>query len=493
MARLYLEKGYRPEGTKLDEIIGMLDITARNCNEEAINLLIKIYSDEAFSYKDLNKVYEYIKLGAVIGIPDKMYDLGVSFMGDKEEIFNAYKGLEWIEKAARKDHLPAIEYLLDAFNGEKYKDQEKLSEWSLVAARLHLDSEESYPLICDGLISVKAKEELKAYLIYVIENKGTNAVCALKTLFTEHFNGLIELDEKEYSLYSKRVFDYLKKSNDESVLPLQSIVHKLDLDFTPSKVEDEPILEGELFDKYYKYFWASGFNLFDLDQKDEVLNGLYAPMRIDCSFAEVRSKSVSEITGHDSFWDTVNNFFDLYVELCQRYSIRPIDFRRIEKDKLLPFIPSCLADSLGRDILRCFISLYQSGQDEITDCKQPISDDALLDVAERCTDTTIQLYLITFVEAHIEMEAVLLENLSIYKSYINDDMPFLSQKLNGYKERLDKLDIFNTLPEFNADFINNMMKSEIEEKTKEKGMDDDEFNRLLDEFIDNQLKENSDD
>lgn len=466
MARLYLEKGYRAEGVELDEIIRMLDVMARNSNEEAINFLIQIFSSEEYLCKDVNKVYEYIKLGAVIGIPDKMYEYGISFMGDKEEFFNVFKGLEWIEKAARKEYVPAVKYLLETFNGYMYRDDDKLMEWVHVATHLKLDSISVYHLVCKKLIEDNSKDELRDYLIHNVKCHSDNEISALRDLFLWYSKGIIELNDDEIDIYNERVLEILNKVNDESVLPLQSILYILDNDFDPSIVENQQVMDGELFEKYYKYFWSSELNLFDAEKKDNFLSHLYKPFIDDESFDHINMNIVSKVTLVSDFWNTANNFFDSYENLCKRFSVSPVMYKRIKKEDLYPFISCKIADSFGRDVVRCFISMFQTGQRDLLNCRQPISDEELLNVMEKTQDGDILLFLDYFIEVHIQIQEILIENKDYYVAYLNKDIQKLLKKINTYKERLDKLNIQNLLMVFDEHYINSIIYNE-EQKMKD--------------------------
>lgn len=85
--------------------------------------------------------------------------------------------------------------------------------------------------------------------------------------------------------------------------------------------------------------------------------------------------------------------------LCKRYSIAPQPFTRVERELLSPpFITSRTARQFGRDVVRCMVSLYATGQEDILKCRQPVSDEDILNAAEAygCTDETVQWLLIGY-------------------------------------------------------------------------------------------------
>lgn len=454
LARLYLEKEYRPENASLSEIVSMLDISARNGSEESLDALINIYSDENMGLKDSEKVYECIKLGAAIGLPEKMYKYGLSFMGEKEELFNGFKGLEWIEKAARKEYVPAVIYLIEAFSGDKYDDTDKLAEWCHVAARLHIDDDTTYTLVCRELVKAKAGNELKEYLTDIIENsKETMAIKALTDIFSKYSDGMLELNDEELEAYRTKAFKYLDTSNNDSITHLKRIAYKIDKDFKPFVVELNQILDGPLFEKYYNYFWAQNFKTNNLERKDLILSRLFAPIATTVSFDAVKELPLSSVSNAADFWDAPNYFFDYYEKACTRFSIPPVEYKRLEMDDLYPFISCQTAVNFGRDVLRCFLSLFSSHNDYIEQCSQPMSSDEILVVAEKCDNTDLQMLMIGFVEVNIEVEAVLLQADKLLKSYTQDQFDELAMELNTVRALLNAHDIENSLPEFEAQQI----------------------------------------
>lgn len=283
--------------------------------------------------------------------------------------------------------------------------------------------------------------------------------------------------------YYNMVLYFLHNSEDDRLLPLQSLLYILDKDFNPSEVEDNQIIEGESFEKYYKYFWRSELNFFDAEKKDNVLLQLYKPLINDKSFEQVKMEFVSKISGISDFWDVANNIFDTYENLCKMFSILPVAYNKLRKEDLYPFISCKTVDSYGRDIVKCFISMYKSRQCDILNCRQPISDEKLLEVAEKAHDEDVQLFLINFVEVHIELQEILLNNKKDYVAYLNNDIQKLLDRINRFKEKLDESGIQNALTAFDENHINSIVPPKDKNETNIDDMDDDEFNRLLEEFI----------
>lgn len=454
LARLYIDKEYRPEKIGLDDIIRMLDIAARGRNEEAINRLIEIYRSDKFGSKDSAKAEAYKKMGAAAEMADQMYDYGIKLMNGDETTFNPYKGLEMIEKAARKKKEQAVEFLIRTYKSGPHEDADKCREW----CRFGLDAN-----LLDRV--------LHALALYIV--------------LRDHFDATAELTDEELGDYSNKARKILSTQRNDG-LPLRQIAYRLDADFDPGQVENEAITEGEAFETYYDYFWA-----YDMDMRFVKRDGteFWDVLRQDKSYSEVITRRPDEL-GLDQFWNNPNEFFDTYEELCRRYSIVACTYTRIEPQEVLPYVQGGVAERFGRDVVRCMITLFRSGNEDIIKCRQPISDEKLLEVAERCKDDVVQLLLISYAEIRIEVSAI----FDFYKTmYWQENLlivPDAVDWLNDYRQRLTQLGIDHDIAPFEVD--GNDMRQQTKPKPElmadaPRTQEDDEFDRLLDEFIAREL------
>jgi hypothetical protein len=251
LAYLYSENKFRPDGITRSDVIDMLEVSARNGNSRALEILINMYSskDTEGDTMDSNKVKQYTKLGALIGFPNQMYQWGRSLMGDDEGGYNVYKGLEWIEKSARNGYEEAIEYLLLFFNEGKYKNKEKLIEWVYFAAWRHTHSVNVYPLICKVLANEDAINELKAYLIYNIKANTEHEIDALISLISLYSSGYIKLSDDEVGLCYIRAQKEVHKANDkDEVSLLDDLLNKLQERVSLTEIETEKALKSGMVD-----------------------------------------------------------------------------------------------------------------------------------------------------------------------------------------------------------------------------------------------------
>ena len=265
-------------------------------------------------------------------------------------------------------------------------------------------------------------------------------------------------------------------------MPLRAVAYRFDPEFDPRAVEDGCITEGPQFEKYHDYYWVCDMDMRRADAPDPEF---WEVLRDSEAYAAMRMRKAGEVSGEYAFWDNPNQFFDSYVELCKRYSIAPQPFMRVERELLSPpFITSRTARQFGRDVVRCMVSLYATGQEDILKCRQPVTDEQLLDIAEQSTDDTVQLLLIGYVESRFEIEGVFLWYNRLYRDGV------LNRKMaeewwSDYRGQLAKLGIGPEVPPAGAE--EKLQPAEAPDSGP--GTDDDEFDRLLDEFISRELNE----
>jgi hypothetical protein len=142
------------------------------------------------------------------------------------------------------------------------------------------------------------------------------------------------------------------------------------------------------------------------------------------------------------------------------------------------------------------LNLIRSGIAPFSGISITDSDEHILNIAEKEKDVTIQYYLICFVEMMIEADGAIIDSYDLWDSYINRKPEKIVSALNLYKKRLEEAGIKHNLPEFNEEYVNELIRkhpiNDIRDRMNSKDItpsDDDEFNRLLDEFLAKHLEE----
>lgn len=498
LGKLFLEYEYKPEEVKTEELAQMLEIEAHNSSEDALKYLTTIYSSEKYGMKNAQKEAECVKLGASLGYPEQMYSYGLSLMEEDGLKSNPYKGLQWIENAAHKDYIPAVTTLIQRYASGVYEDKDKLREWAEFAIAHKVCNEEILPVQLRYSENFDDSDVFKSFLLSALNAEMMSEASIAQitaNLLQHHYEHKWTLDDSSLKRCLDKVESY--RANFGYRTYFKDIFSHIYPDFNPQTVEKDV----DLFDDYYTCFRAVKAEV-DIEEQDCILEQLYQPMKQDSSYAESLEHSFQQVMGIASFWDnSYDEFISSYHNLCTRYEIEPETMPSLDKTKLMPYFPSTLAQYYNMQSLRCFLSLFSS-QCKASEKLHALTDEEILDHAEQETDEDLQLFLIEYVELHIEIEDVMTKNHSTCCAYKKGDAESLAEALNQHKKRLDALNIKNELPEFSKDNLPEISLSKCPKKAdrhpanatnEPDNNDDDEFSRLLDEFINSELNTTADD
>lgn len=494
LGKLFVEHGYKPEEVKTEELAQILEIQARNSDEDALKYLTTIYSDDKYGMKNKQKEAECVKLGASLGYPEQMYNYGLSFMGEDELKSNPYKGLQWIESAAYKEYIPAVTTLIQQYNSGIYEDRDKFKEWGEFAITHKMCHEEILPLLLRFGENFDDPEVFKSFLLFALDSsiKDETLVARITAkLLHHHFENKWTLDEPSLKRCLDKVDNYRENFGYHTYF--KDIFSHLYPGFNAQAVDNYKVKNADWFNDYYTYFRAINTEI-DVEEQDCILEQLYQPVKQDATYEESLKYTFQQIMNIASFWDNdYINFVDSYHNLCTKYELEPEIIPTLEKTKLMPYFPSTLAQYYNMQSLRCFLSL--SSCEAFEKLRTLKDDEEILDYAEQESDVDLQLFLIEYVELHIELDAIITKNHSIYCAYKKGNTEILIEALNQYRNRLNELNLENGLPEFTEDNLPeislskylNKSDSLISDATEESENDsDDEFDRLLAEFLNNE-------
>lgn len=494
LGKLFVEHGYKPEEVKIEELAQMLEIQARNSDKDALKYLTTIYTDDKYGMKNKQKEAECVKLGASLGYPEQMYNYGLSFMGEDELKSNPYKGLQWIESAAYKEYIPAVTTLIQQYNSGIYEDRDKFKEWGEFAITHNMCHEEILPLLLRFGENFDDPEVFKSFLLSALDSsiKDETLVARITAkLLHHHFENKWTLDEPSLKRCLDKVNSYRENFGYHTYF--KDIFSHIYPGFNAQAVDNYKVKNADWFNDYYTYFRAINTEI-DVEEQDCILEQLYQPVKQDSSYEESLKYTFQQIMNIASFWDNdYNNFVDSYHNLCTKYELEPEIIPPLEKTKLMPYFPSTLAQYYNMQSLRCFLSL--SSCEAFEKLRTLKDDEEILDYAEQESDVDLQLFLIEYVELHIELDAIITKNYSIYCAYKKGNTEILIEALNQYRNRLNELNLENGLPEFTEDNLPEISLSKrpkksdslISDATEESENDsDDEFDRLLAEFLNNE-------
>lgn len=516
LARLYVDHGHRPKDYKIENLITALEVCAKNADEECIKYLINIYTANSMGVEDpQQRIMEYERLGAQLGFEEYMHRFGLRFFNkEDQQNYNPYRGMQWIEKSAQKRHRASVLKLIE------------------ISGRDGIEPDSAtYEIWCDfalvnDMAPIKDKAFLnfiktstiykKEYSDYLLKRLGIKYESKTKSelyhmLNTGHPNEDRRIDLREY----ERILDNARHKIEEefSFGYAEGIMGDLYPDFDHKALENGSVAPDE--DALRKYYlMRADEHEIRLKEQDAVLDIIYSDIKSDPSFEEASAKGIDVFK--DDYWNkflTSKEGYSIirtYEDVCRENGLEKIEMLSFEPRKFYPVVSSGSVRALKSWCMASMLNLIRSGITPFSGISITDSDEHILDIAEKEKDLTIQCYLICFAEMMIEANGTIIDNYDLWDSYINRKPEKIVSALNLYKKRLEEAGIKHNLPEFNEEYVNELIRkhpiNDIRDRmnsytdesdedligTGSKGItpsDDDEFNRLLDEFLAKHLEE----
>lgn len=185
-----------------------------------------------------------------------------------------------------------------------------------------------------------------------------------------------------------------------------------------------------------------------LKSQDMLLQQLYAPFEeIDMVNEDVDT----ELLGKDEseLAQCLVNLTESYDIICHRYHISKKDIFTLETLRLFPYVKVKDLALLRQQGFRCLLSIKDITPAISDNFLNDLSDDkALLDVCEKIKDQDIQLFLISFVELNIDLDALEIDSLQLLRAYRSNNLAPLVDYLNAVMKRLTESGIKHYLPTF---------------------------------------------
>lgn len=190
-----------------------------------------------------------------------------------------------------------------------------------------------------------------------------------------------------------------------------------------------------------------------LNSQDMLLQQLYAPFQKydvtnDDIDAEMLGKDESELA------QCLVNLTESYDTICQLYHVPKKEIFTLQTLKLFPYIKVKNLALLRQQGFRCLLSVKDIDPAISKDYLHNLSDDkALLDVCENIRDQDLQLFLISFVELNIDLDALEIDSLQLLRAYRSNNLAALADHLNAFAKRLTKYGFKHELPIFTTENI----------------------------------------
>ena len=188
-----------------------------------------------------------------------------------------------------------------------------------------------------------------------------------------------------------------------------------------------------------------------LKSQDMLLQQLYAPFE---KFDMVNGDVDTELLGKDEseLAQCIVNLTESYDIICQHYHISKKDIFTLETLRLFPYIKVKDLALLRQQGFRCLLSVKDIDPVINDNYLNNLSDDkALLDVCENIRDQDLQLFLISFVELNIDLDALEIDSLQLLRAYRSNNLAPLADYLNAFTKRLTKYGFKHELPTFSTE------------------------------------------
>jgi len=513
---LFFEKNFRKDNKEEEELLEkeletILTLGAHNGEIDCLKYLIRLHSLQEFgqdvydfeTFKNSVTIQEDIRLGAELYFPEMMFYYGRLLLEESYFGYNPAKGAYIIFQSATNSYQDAIKFLLDYKKngiGRDDVDLEKIFTFAITQKFLEEDYLEE--LIQYGENNEKISTEFKEYLKAILNEKTVKirtTFKALNSLLSMTQKGESTLDDNEIIEYKKTIDLERSKGNLGYLSILRQCLHLLYKEYDEKQIFT---YYSTTNDTQRQLFYAANYandKEIDISQQDEFLEKLHELLRYDSSLALESNNYNNDIK---ELMQAIVNYQSSYRAICKKRDITPLEYNLPKSEYLFPYMPSSICSKISYDTFNLFLTL----RDYIPDIFDPMlpiirNDEQMLNYIEKLSsDQDLQLFLIELVEIKIDLEAVMLNNYALYKNYKENNKKTIVEYLNNFIEKYkDDVTANNypfteeNLPDFSKFKPNRIIdlndvyqqddaissKDTIEKNSS----DNEEFERLLDEFI----------
>jgi len=188
-----------------------------------------------------------------------------------------------------------------------------------------------------------------------------------------------------------------------------------------------------------------------VEQQEKLLQQLFAPAnRISINDRGINS----ELLSHDEseLAQCLVNFTESYRIICNRYCVPPENIFTLDTLNFFPYIKVTDLTLLRQQGLRCLLSVKDIEPAIRNNYLNNLRNDKiLLDICEQIKDQDMQLFLISFVELNIDIEALGITSLQLLSAYRSCNLVPHVEFLNAFVNRLTKAGIKHNLPQYTTE------------------------------------------
>ena len=509
----YRKKDKEEEALLEKELEEILTSGAQNGDLKSLKYLIRLHSLQEFekdeydfeNFKKSSKIQEDIKLGADIEYPEMMFYYGRLLLEESYTGYNPARGANLIfNSAIEGQYQDALQYLLDYKKHGIDRDDIDLDKifTSAISQKFIV---ENYidELLQFGENNENVTEEFKEYLTTILNNeeiKIRQTLKALNILLNKQQKGEFEVNGEDINKYKDLIDNERVKGNLGYLSLLRSNLQVLYKEYDAEHIYRNYSIST---DTQRQLFYAANYandKEVDIKEQDEFLERLHSMISYDESL-------ISDAYNHDNdvkeLMQAIVNYRSSYIATCKKRGITPLEYGLPKDEYQFPYMPSSVCVKIAFDTFNIFMNLRDS-MPEIYEPMFPIlrNDEEMLNYMETLgSDQDLQLFFIELIEIKIDIEAIMLKNFSLYKSYKENNkkpvVEYLNQIIEKYEDKVHSdqktyteenlPDISKVKPKRNINLNDIYIQSEVTIQSKSidgnKRTDDAEFEKLLDDFI----------
>ena len=258
--------------------------------------------------------------------------------------------------------------------------------------------------------------------------------------------------------FKKQIEKERMKKNYGILSRLRDDLHIFYPDYNHEKAFDDILNDRDTVnaDICYALSTIDNYSDVDVDTTESLLAQLYVPITqdtdlfqriLDSENGDLLDSNVGEIL------QCLVNFTHSYDMICKKYEVEKKDINSIIATDMFPYLNVPLMSLLRRQAFRCVLSIKDLGPYMNNYLEHLDSDDYLLNICETIHDEDIQLFLISYIELHLDINNQQAEYLSLLRSFRIHELDALAQHLNMFVKKLTDSDIEHQLPEFMPDTL----------------------------------------
>lgn len=528
LGSLFFEHNYRKddedEEKKLeDELESILKVEAYLGIEDSLKYLLRLYilqdtGEDSIDYEKLKAVprtYEYIKQGAELGQTDMMLIWGKMLLEDDIKEFNPIKGLNLILKSALDGNKEALTYIFDYYQTGRYKDNVDYDRIAVAAIKNRfIEKEHIGGLVRYGESHTDIDEDFIKFLSDILD-KGENFISkkhyiqVLNAFFTKCEERSVEIESKTIDKFKLLVDRERINENYGCLSKMRKVINIVYPDYNKEKAISD-ILDGKNTvdaDIYYATCTTDNESEIDIKQQDSLLHQLFSPILQDKKLLQRIIKYEGRTlfgAEEGEFPECISNLKSSYATICKNFELSPCNLASFNKMDIIPYVSPSLLMTLRKQALKCLLSIKNVEpliRDEFLNNLN--SDEELLNICEKITNQDIQLFLISFIELNIDIEAAEMSYYGLLENFY-ENKQVLVGSLNSFVKRLTDAGVEHHLPEYTVDNLPDINLELFFEKvhidipetqnqkvkeSQDKEEFNDDFEKLLDSFIKEKLDE----